>query len=102
MGRDPKSPRAQPSRERAVSDCTFYVNEADNEGGGIYNQESAPVLTNCIFWENTRGGFLLLSCRPKAESPAFPSFQTDVNHKDDIQFTKSFPEPVNVQYGRVL
>lgn len=55
MGRDPKSPRAQPSRERAVSDCTFYVNEADNEGGGIYNQESAPVLTNCIFWENTGG-----------------------------------------------
>ena len=48
------------------------------------------------------GGILMLSCRPKAESPAFPSFQADVNHKDDIQLTKSFPEPVNVQYGRVL
>jgi hypothetical protein len=35
--------------------CTFYGNQAREAGGGIWSERyvTAPVLVNCILWENT-------------------------------------------------
>ena len=41
------------------------------------------------------GGFLMLSCRPKAESPAVSALQNGVHNEDDIRSRKVLPEPVN-------
>ncbi|MHC4475940.1 MAG: hypothetical protein ACYTEL_09850, partial [Planctomycetota bacterium] len=37
--------------------CTFSVNEATSgNGGGIFNDDSSPTITNCILWGNTDSG----------------------------------------------
>jgi hypothetical protein len=36
-----------------LTNCTFSENRVDMDGsGGIYNADSSPVITNCIFWGN--------------------------------------------------
>ena len=40
-----------------INNCNIYNNIASNNGGGQYNSSSSsPNLTNCIFWENKKGG----------------------------------------------
>ena len=40
-----------------ITCCTFYQNTATENGGGIYNRRgSAPIMTNCILWNNSDGG----------------------------------------------
>jgi len=44
--------------EPTTINCTISGNTAGNYGGGIMswsNQSSAPVITNCIFWDNAAG-----------------------------------------------
>ena len=36
-----------------ITNCTFSKNSAEIAGGGMYSYQSNPLLTNCIFWENT-------------------------------------------------
>jgi hypothetical protein len=36
-----------------VSNCTFQHNAANSFGGGMYNDNASPSLTNCTFSENT-------------------------------------------------
>jgi len=36
-----------------VTNCTFVANAAERNGGGIYNKQGDPLVTNCIFWGNT-------------------------------------------------
>jgi hypothetical protein len=33
-----------------LTNCTFSGNWAQVTGGGIFNEDSSPVLTNCILW----------------------------------------------------
>jgi len=35
-----------------VSNCKFSENDAQGYGGGMYNENSSPTLTNCIFRDN--------------------------------------------------
>ena len=39
-----------------ITNCNFIRNSAHNSGGGIYNMYSNPILTNCTFTDNF-GGF---------------------------------------------
>jgi hypothetical protein len=41
-----------------VSNCAFTGNYASNSGGGMYNWESSPTLTNCMFIGNSAGGWI--------------------------------------------
>ena len=36
-----------------MTNCTFSDNFAVSSGGGVYNGQSNPTLTNCIFWVDT-------------------------------------------------
>ncbi|MCU7549933.1 T9SS type A sorting domain-containing protein [Chitinophagaceae bacterium LB-8] len=36
-----------------LTNCSFSKNSADKGGGGMYNNESSPTLTNCSFLENS-------------------------------------------------
>jgi len=48
------------SSKPTLINCTFSGNSANSWGGGIFNAgispAASPVLTNCIFWENSDGG----------------------------------------------
>jgi len=39
-----------------LTNCTFTANSATNEGGGMYNLKSHPIVTNCTFNENSAAG----------------------------------------------
>lgn len=39
-----------------TSICTFNNNSATTSGGGVFNNISTPILTNCILWGNTDSG----------------------------------------------
>jgi hypothetical protein len=39
--------------EAKVTSCTFTGNSAFYEGGGMYNDQSNPTVTNCIFTDNS-------------------------------------------------
>ena len=42
------------SRNPTVANCTFTGNgDTEHDGGGMYNRSSDPVVTNCIFSNNT-------------------------------------------------
>ena len=43
--------------ESTLINCTFIRNGA-SEGGGIFNDDSPPILTNCILWGNVGGEIL--------------------------------------------
>jgi hypothetical protein len=38
-----------------VKNCLFHLNEASRNGGGMFNQESAPNIINCTFADNSAG-----------------------------------------------
>jgi parallel beta-helix repeat protein len=38
-----------------LTNCTFSGNSAQNSGGGMVNEESNPTLTNCTFSDNSAG-----------------------------------------------
>jgi parallel beta-helix repeat protein len=40
-----------------VTNCTFRYNTADygGDGGGMYNDSSNPIITNCILWDDKGG-----------------------------------------------
>jgi len=38
-----------------VANCTFYNNSAWDDGGGMYNHNSSPTVTNCTFSSNSAG-----------------------------------------------
>jgi parallel beta-helix repeat protein len=39
--------------DAAITNCTISNNTADNNGGGIYYDESTVTITNCILWDNS-------------------------------------------------
>jgi hypothetical protein len=38
-----------------IVNCTFSQNAADNGGAGIYLEDSSPIITNCVLWDNHAG-----------------------------------------------
>ena len=36
-----------------ITNCTFSDNNAGSTGGGISNSSGDPIVSNCIFWNNT-------------------------------------------------
>jgi len=36
-----------------IVNCTLVANSVENEGGGIYNEESSSTITNTILWANS-------------------------------------------------
>ena len=39
-----------------ITNCVFASNFADGDGGGMYNWGSSPKIANCIFFSNSSGG----------------------------------------------
>ena len=37
----------------SLTGCVFSMNIAQNNGGGMYNEQSSPVLTDCVFIDNS-------------------------------------------------
>jgi len=44
--------------------CTFAANSATNNGGGMFNYASSPVVANCILWGNVGGQLYNASSTP--------------------------------------
>jgi len=43
--------------DSVFSNCTIGQNRAEEYGGGLWNSEKGtPVLTNCVFWDNSDNG----------------------------------------------
>jgi len=40
----------------SVTNCTFSGNSADSYGGGMYNEDGSPTMTNCTFSNNSAEG----------------------------------------------
>ncbi|MGB1216353.1 MAG: choice-of-anchor Q domain-containing protein, partial [Saprospiraceae bacterium] len=44
----------------SMINCNLYANVANSRGGGVYNKDndtsSPPIIVNCIFWKNEKGG----------------------------------------------
>ena len=38
-----------------VTNCTFTKNVGKTDGGGLYNENGNPTLTNCILWDDVPG-----------------------------------------------
>ena len=36
-----------------LTGCVFSMNIAQNNGGGMYNEQSSPILTDCVFIDNS-------------------------------------------------
>ena len=39
-----------------LTNCSFENNSAEGNGGGMYNENNSPTLTNCSFLENNSVG----------------------------------------------
>gem|GEM_PF-305830 len=62
---------------QSLTNCTFYRNSANSNGGGIYNTlRSSSTLTNCIFWRNGDNSGMGVSAQiyqyKKSGSPGTP------------------------------
>jgi parallel beta-helix repeat protein len=48
---------ANSSSDHDILNCTFFDNDADDDGGAIYNSGGSDGdIANCIFWQNSAGG----------------------------------------------
>ncbi|MCA9249560.1 MAG: right-handed parallel beta-helix repeat-containing protein [Phycisphaerales bacterium] len=52
--------------EPVFTNCTFSENES-NLGGAMYNVLSSPIVTNCVFWNNTPNQIATINATPVVE-----------------------------------
>ena|GEM_PF-1176658 len=74
-----------------LTNCTFSINMANaavGEGGGLFNNNSDPLVVNCIFWGNIDGGGTDESAQIHGGTPtvAFSCIQDDIPDDGTIPF----------------
>ena len=50
--------RAANGSNPTIGSCSFSGNTAVADGGGLYNENSSPMIANSIFWGNSDSGGL--------------------------------------------
>jgi hypothetical protein len=83
-----------------VINCTFSGNYADHQGGGMYNINSSPTVTNCTFSENTTsvssgGGMYNEESSPTVTNSSFLNNLSGIYGGGMFNYNSSSPSVVN-------
>ncbi len=84
-----------------LTNCTFSGNKASSRGGGIDNEQSSPVLTNCILWADTPDEISTRTAFPEVDYATVVTYsdvQGGYPGRRNIDADPLFVDPANGDY----